>query len=60
MRGTAGGAAWDDDDWKLEAVDNPPLHIKQIKTKRATLERKRVVSPVCCVNDLRVVLGFLQ
>jgi len=23
--GAAGGAAWDDDDWKLEAADNPPL-----------------------------------
>jgi hypothetical protein len=58
MRGAAGGAAWDDDDWKLEAADNPPLHNKQIKTKLATLARKLVVSPACCLNDVRVVFGF--
>ena len=58
MRGAAGGAAWDDDDWGLEAADNPPLHNKQIKTKLATLARKLVVSPVSCLNDVRVTFGF--
>jgi len=58
MRGAAGGAAWDDDDWRLEEADNPLLHSKQLKTKGATLARKPLVSPVCCLNDVRVVFGF--
>ena len=60
MRGTAEGAAWDDDVWKLEAADAAPPHSRQIKRHGANLARVPVVWPVCCVDTVRVVFGFFR